>query len=1008
MSSRFLTSEQQHSYGRYVGEPTAVQLGHYFHLDDTAKQLVQKRRGDHNRLGFAIQLCTVRFLGTFLINPLDVPQGVVNYLAAQLEIEELDCLTKYLLRSNTHWEHTLIIKQHYGYRDFSEQPGNWRLVRWLYQRAWIGGESPSMLFDLTTARLVEQKILLPGVTVLSRLISAVRERVANRTWKTLAQLPNSEQIEKLEALILVGEKARLTALEQLRKSPTRKSSPSLVNALNRLVTIRTLGSNKLDLGKIPPIRFKTLSKTAFTLRAQAIARMPTERRIATLVAWAYVMEAIAIDDALDVLNLLVKDILARSQRDGKKNRLRSLKDLDHAALQLAAACRVLVNPATEDSQVREKVWQLLTPEQLSSAITDVEDIARPPEDNYYQELLGQWRAVRRFLPKLLSIIDFEGNQAGQKILEAWQFLQSIEGKRKPKMDEAPLKIVDKRWAAWVVSKDGSIDRRAYTFCVLEQLLEGLRRRDLFVSQGERWSNPRAKLLQGKAWEAARPSVCRTLNLNPQPEPELKVLQQQLNQAYFQTASNLPQNSEVRIEVDKKGKETLTISNLDKLEEPDSYLQLKDQVESLLPQVDLPEVLLEINAKTGFMDEFTHLNESFAKVSDLSISICAVLIAQGCNIGLAPLVRKGIPALTRGRLSWVEQNYFRPETIIRANARLVDAQTQIPLVKSWGGGEVASADGMRFVVPVQTLNAGPNSKYFNRGRGITYYNYTSNQFTGFHGLVIPGTLRDSLAVLVGLLEQKTSLRPRELMTDTSGYSDVVFGLFWLLGYQFSPRLADAGSARFWRLDSEADYGLLDNLARQTVKTELIEQNWDDMLRVAGSLKRGTVSALEIMRALHRGKKPSTIAKAIGELGKITKTLYLLNYVDDEAYRRRILTQLNRGESRHSLARAIFYGRRGELRQRYREGQEEQLGTLGLVVNVLVLWNSYYMDAAINQLLSEGWQIKDEDKARLSPLPHSHFNMLGRYQFNLPEELKDGAMRPLRDAEARDELADLDYW
>ena len=277
---------------------------------------------------------------------------------------------------------------------------------------------------------------------------------------------------------------------------------------------------------------------------------------------------------------------------------------------------------------------------------------------------------------------------------------------------------------------------------------------------------------------------------------------------------------------------------------------------------------------------------------------------------------------------MEQNYFRPETIIKANARLVDAQTHIPLVKSWGGGEVASADGMRFVVPVQTLNAGANSKYFNRGRGITYYNYTSNQFTGFHGLVIPGTLRDSLAVLVGLLEQQTSLRPRELMTDTSGYSDVVFGLFWLLGYQFSPRLADAGSARFWRLDSEADYGLLDNLARQTVKVELIEQNWDDMLRVAGSLKRGTVSALEIMRALHRGQKPSTIAKAIGELGKITKTLYLLNYVDDEAYRRRILTQLNRGESRHSLARAVFYGRRGELRQRYRERPRRTVRNSGI--------------------------------------------------------------------------------
>ncbi len=1007
MSSRFLSQEQQHSYGRYVGEPTSIQLAHYFHLDDTAFQLVQKRRGDHNRLGFAIQLCTVRFLGTFLINPIDVPQGVVKYLASQLEITDLDCLPNYLSRPTTHWVHAQTIKKHYGYRDFSSQPEHWRLVRWLYQRAWIGGESPSIMFDLTTARLVEQKILLPGVTVLSRLISAVRERVANRTWKILSKLPNSKQIENLEALIVVGEKARLTTLEQLRQSPTRRSAPSLVNALNRLVTIRALGINQLNVGKIPPIRFKALSKTAFTLRAQAIARMPTERRIATLVAWAYVMEAIAIDDALDVLNLLVKDILSKSQKEGKKNRLRTLKDLDHAALQLATACKVLVNPATEDNKVREEVWQRLTPEQLSLAIASVEELARPPEDNYYQELIQQWRAVRRFLPKLLSIIDFEGNQAGQKILEAWQFLQSIEGQRKPLMDTAPLKVVDKKWAAWVIDENGSIDRRAYTFCVLEKLLEGLCRRDLFVSSGEKWSNPRAKLLQGKAWESTRASVCRTLELNPKPEPELKVLKKQLDRAYSQTANNLPNNTSVRIEKDKKGKETLTISNLDKLDEPESYLKLKDKVESLLPQVDLPEVLLEINAKTGFMEEFSHLNESLARVRDLSISICAVLIAQGCNIGLSPLVRKRIPALTRGRLSWVEQNYFRPETIIKANARLVDAQTKIPIVKSWGGGEVASADGIRFVVPVQTLNAGANSKYFNRGRGITYYNYTSNQFTGFHGLVVPGTLRDSLVVLVGLLEQQTGLRPRELMTDTSGYSDVVFGLFWLLGYQFSPRLADAGAARFWRLDSEADYGLLDNLARQTVKTELIEQNWDDMLRVAGSLKLGTVSATEIMRALHRGKKPSTIARAIGELGKITKTLYLLNYVDDEAYRRRILTQLNRGESRHSLARAVFYGRRGEIRQRYREGQEEQLGTLGLVVNVLVLWNTYYMDAAINQLLSEGWDIKEEDKARLSPLPHSHINMLGRYQFNLPEELKDGALRPLRDVEAIDELADLDF-
>jgi TnpA family transposase len=117
--------------------------------------------------------------------------------------------------------------------------------------------------------------------------------------------------------------------------------------------------------------------------------------------------------------------------------------------------------------------------------------------------------------------------------------------------------------------------------------------------------------------------------------------------------------------------------------------------------------------------------------------------------------------------------------------------------------VASADGIRFTVPVRKINAGPNSKYFGVGRGITYYNFTSDQFTGFHGIVIPGTLRDSLFLLAGLLEQQTSLQPLEIMTDTAGYSDVVFGLFWLLGYQFSPRLADIGEARYWRIEPTAE-------------------------------------------------------------------------------------------------------------------------------------------------------------------------------------------------------------
>ena len=146
-----------------------------------------------------------------------------------------------------------------------------------------------------------------------------------------------------------------------------------------------------------------------------------------------------------------------------------------------------------------------------------------------------------------------------------------------------------------------------------------------------------------------------------------------------------------------------------------------------------------------------------------------------------------------------------------------------------------------------------------------------------------------------------------------------------------------------------------MSRHKINLRLIDAHWDDLLRLAGSLKLGRVPAAGIMRMLQVSDRPTRLAQALAEFGRIDKTLHILRYIDDESKRRATLLQLNRGEGRHSLARAVFHGKRGELRQRYREGQEDQLGTLGLVVNVIVLWNTIYMDAALQQLRREGYPV-----------------------------------------------------
>ena len=397
MPVEFLSQDQQRRYGRYIEAPSPLQLARYFHFDDRDRQLIGQHRRDYSRLGFAIQLGTVRFLGTFLPEPTDVPANVITNVANQLDMPDTTCLAYYRLRE-THWDHAAEITRAYGYHDFHEPREVFRLVRWLYTRAWLSAERPSVLFDLATARLVERKVLLPGVTVLERLVARVQDRAAARLWHLLAQLPNAAQQANLEALVAVPDGARSSPLDQLRRAPVRVSGPALVAALQRLDAIRALGVSALSVDHVPPNRLRALARYGAAARAQTIARMAPERRLATLLAFARAFELTAMDDALDLLDLLLSDLVRTAQQTGEKTRIRTLRDLDAAALQLWEALQVLLDDSIDAAAVRSQTFAQIPRARVLDAGAQVETLARPPDDHYYPEFVDRYRSVRRFLP----------------------------------------------------------------------------------------------------------------------------------------------------------------------------------------------------------------------------------------------------------------------------------------------------------------------------------------------------------------------------------------------------------------------------------------------------------------------------------------------------------------------------------------------------------------------------------------------------------------------------------
>jgi TnpA family transposase len=619
---------------------------------------------------------------------------------------------------------------------------------------------------------------------------------------------------------------------------------------------------------------------------------------------------------------------------------------------------------------------------MSSPDSDLDELWR-------SELVKKHKTVRSFLPLLATAVEFQATPEGAPVLAALQTLPGLLGRKKVLPDEIDGGLLRGSWRRIVLTEDGTVNWRAYSLCVLEQFHRGLLHRDIHAVHSRKWSDPRQKLLSGEMWLRSKDRLLESLDLPEDPGQHLDDLAALLDGTYREVAARLPEHTTVSF--DEEGR--LHLGKLEAEPEPPSLVELRNLTGRMLPAVDLPEVLLEVAEWTGYADAFESITGGGFRLGDLEVSLAALLVAQACNTGLTPVVSSEVPALTRNRLQHVDQNYLRTETIKAANAVLIEAQAKIPLARLWGGGLVASIDGMRFVVPIATVHARPNPRYFGRSAGATWLNMVNDQASGLASKVVAGTPRDSLHVIDVLYAQDGGVPPDVLVTDTGSYSDTVFCFLTMAGRLYAPQLADIPDQKLWRIDRHADYGPFNTAARGQINLEKIRRHWPDMIRVIASIHAGTVRAHDVIRMLHRDGNRTALGDAIAHHGRIQKTLHILRLCGDEGYRRLIKAQGNLHEGRHSLGRKIFHGKRGELRQRYREGQEDQIGALGLVLNVVVLFNTRYLQAAVDELVRRGYELADEDIARLSPFVRAHVNTQGRYSFARPG--LEGSLRTLNE-------------
>lgn len=954
----------------------------HYTLSDSDLAIIRQRRGDENRLGFAVQLCYLRFPGRAL-GVDEVPDAaLVELLVKQLGISA-ESWDQYAARRQTRVEHFAELQTWLKLRTFDLS--DYR--RWAVTLAALAQRTDRgfALAEAIIAGLRGASIVVPSVEVIERVCAEALTHGTRHMHTRLIEPVSAASLAALDQLLVVASGAQLSPLSWLRQPPGTPRARHILTHLERLKTVRAIGIPPDTGHAVHSGRLAKLAREGGQMTSQHLRDLEPTRRHATLVAVVLDTQATLIDEVIDLHDRFLGAVFSRAKRTHAEQFQNSGKAISEKVRLYSQIGRALLAAKESGAEPYAAIEKVISWAALEESVTEAEHLAGPANFDHLAFAIDGYSQLHRYVPTLLNALDFRAAPAARDVLAGIVLLRDLYDRQARKVpDTAPTSFVRKRWADLVRTPEG-LDRRFYELCVMSELRNSLRSGDIWVPGSRQHRDFDEYLLPAPVFRERQTTDTLGLPIAADVDQflgaRMALLEQQLVVVEsLAAAGELPDAA-------MTAAGHLRISPLTNMV-PDEADALIRASYGLLPHVKITELLLEVDQWTGFSTHFTHL-KSGQPPKDTTLLLSAVL-SDAINLGLRKMAEAS-PGITVTKLGWLQAWHVRDETYAAALAEIVNAQSRQPFAARWGQGTTSSSDGQNFKAGGRGLFAGHVNLKYGQEPGVQFYTHISDQYAPFHSKVISATVRDSTHVLDGLLYHESDLRIEEHYTDTAGFTDHVFALTHLLGYRFAPRIRGLADKRLYIPGKSEHYPSLKPLIGGNINTTLIRTHWDDILRLATSIKTGTVTASLMLRKLGSYPRQNGLATALRELGRLERTLFTLDWMQNPELRRRVQTGLNKGEARNALARAVFFNRLGELRDRSYDNQRHRASGLNLLTAAITLWNTVYLEHAIT---TTRHPTEDPLLDHLSPLGWEHITLTGDYTWNNPRQPKGGKLRPLR--------------
>jgi len=957
-----------------------------------------------NQLPFAVMLKFFQLEGRYPINNEMIPQELVTCLADQLGVDSAGI-------KNFKWESRSIerfrkeIRTLLGYRKSTVLDSK-RLIAWLINHVLPEAPTNPQCFEQAYQFFRHHKLEPFAPQELMRYIGSAQHQFEKNFFLTIHESLRDDSKKWIDGLL--GESSDQEEntddsikLRHLKKDAAGAKLKHVNFEIKKLDCIREIRLPAL----LQNISRKCLQKYYLRIVAESpshIAEYKISNRYSTMAIFCYIRSQLLTDNLADLLIQLIQKIKKSSETHIIKTMVSEIKRVDGKFDILHTLSRIAAEHP--DGIIRDTIYPAVSQDVLINLSEELRC-----KGNWYQtQVQTKMRSLyshahrQVLLPLLDAFIFCSDNPDGNALLQAIAFIKqnkSTTGEHYPDTKNIPVdSVIPSHWRSAVLemdegtqavgdsSKDSSykVNRMNYEIAVLEELRRQLRCKLIWIEGAYRYRNPDED--SPKDFDDRQDHYYKLLNLPLKADDFIKPLKAKLDQHLQELNDNILSNHKVKIITEKGGnKGKIKLSPSEPQTEPPHLKAFQLAIKRRFATINLLDILKEVDLRINFTQHFhTVASKSGVNAAKLRKRLLLCLYAIGSNTGLMRI------GAANNDAKYGDLKYTKGRHIHTANVRaaIIDVVNQILEIRDphiWGEATTGVAcDSTQVSSWDQNLMTEWHPRY--HGHGVMIYWHVDKNSAVIHSQLKTCTSSEVGSMITGVLKHDTAMNLHDVYADTHGQSSIGFAFSHLLGFDLLPRLKNINRQKLYYSEKGAKkyYENLSPILKESIDWQLICDNYHEVVRLVAALRTGTAEPDVIIKRFSNDNYHHPVYKALNEIGKAAKTIFLCRYLSSESLRIEIHEALNVVERLNGIMSFIFYGKLGEISTNNKDHQELAVVCLHLLQVCMVYINTLIIQEALSD---PTWKNKltAEDKRALTPLIHTHINPYGLFPLNLKERL-----------------------